>query len=149
MLATGSLLQPKASLESTPNRAWMEGALAGMITRDRQSEESWEWFSFLEDLKGRLELAGIDESVWPGTAGVQGSHYDILGGYTSACGITDDTGLQLPVPTGLKDTILRLLSGIAVSLQDDNVLIPAKKLANFRRLVIIRDPLSNLMGVIA
>ncbi|MGV9168817.1 MAG: hypothetical protein ACOC38_02630 [Promethearchaeia archaeon] len=149
MLTTGSLLQPKASLESIPNRAWIEGTLAGMTTRDRQSDESWEWFSFLEDLKSRLELAGIDEPVWPGTAGVRGSHYDILGGYTNACGITDDTGLQLPVPTGLKDTILRLLSGLAVSLQDGNVLIPAKKLVNFRRLVIILGPLSNLMEMIA
>jgi hypothetical protein len=147
MLASGSLLEPRLWLESAPNRTWMAGALAGMIRRDGCREESWEWSCFIDDLRSRLELTGITEPVWPGSNGIEGSHYDTLGGYASTCATDVDGGLRIPLPTVLKETVLRLLSGIAFCCPDGCLMIPSDKLDNFSRLVNIRGPLSKSMEV--
>lgn len=148
MLASGSLLEPRLWLESAPDRAWMAGAIAGLKTRNDGFEESWEWSCFIEDLKSRLEINGITEPVWPGTNGIEGSHYDILGGYASTCARIAKGGLRIPLPIGLKETVLGLLSGIAFCGPDGHLTIPYAKLDSFNRLVNIRGPVAKSMEVI-
>ena len=128
-----------------PGAAWFAGAKVG-LTRSPHRTNSWNWESFLYDIREMLsELVHMDAAE-PGTApqisdGVEGSKYDVLGGYTSVSAWMTGQGLSIPVPSHHAADVASILSGVKMFVRPDVIVIPPSSLEIFSNLVPLRGPI--------
>ncbi|MHA2379613.1 MAG: hypothetical protein ACXADS_10060 [Candidatus Thorarchaeota archaeon] len=126
--------------------AWVAGAKAG-ISKVVKRVRLRRWREFLDTLEDLFSFMMEVRPAEPGTSPDDGSLYESLGGYVSVAGRMTDEGLRFSVPPRRLKKIASLFPGMEMYRTGKEVLIPNGELESFNRLVPLRGPLEDRMGV--
>ncbi len=130
----------------TPDPAWVAGAKAGINEAVSRAIIA-DWREFYDSLETMFRSMMEVRPAEPGTTSKDGSLYETLGGYVSVTGRVTTAGLTFPVPARRQQTVASLFPGMQMYRTGKDVLIPHKELDSFKRLVPLRGPLEEKMGV--
>jgi hypothetical protein len=128
------------------DQAWLAGAKAGIAQREHGAGDA-EWADFIEGLRLMMERLPEVEPAEPGTAPAEGSLYEALGGYVSLAGELEADGLSFSVPLIRQRMVLSLFPAMNIIAGRGRVVIPHGELPRFNKLVPIRGPLQERIGV--
>jgi hypothetical protein len=127
--------------------AWLAGAKAGIAMRERDLPDT-EWADFIEGLRLMMGRLPDVEPAEPGTAPAEGSLYEALGGYVSLAGEMETDGFSFSVPLIRQGMVLSLFPGMKLHANGGRMVVPTCELPGFSRLVPVRGPLQDSIGVL-